>query len=274
MRRGLTGLVVAAVALLAAGCNGTAFDESAEPWNDPDAAWRQPAGTPLTAGITVPDGARLVGPVFTLLDQQKEDIARQSGYLLADGEPYAVSSALANQWDGANSLGEYRRDTLCRQDVDEGVEGKTKNYAYTGDAKPGTVQISCSVGLVLRAPQGDTELAQIETGRTLSFTLTKNITPADAPAQATLGWQPPFVEIPDELPVAPDGVSGPATAAGDSDWVPELDIVDGSFLAGPAWPAAMAATWRSSASPATPTPCSTTTLRSTPARPTSTPTPW
>jgi len=67
----LSGLAVGAAAAIA-GCtlvdnDSGAFDAAAEPWIDADAEWMQGQGTPLSYGVEVPDGARLVGPVFTKL---------------------------------------------------------------------------------------------------------------------------------------------------------------------------------------------------------------
>ena len=98
------------------------------------------------------------------------------------------------------------------------------------------MQISCTVGLVLRAPKGDNELAQIRTGRDLSFDLAKDVDSGERAGAGHCGLQTPFLKIPTELPVAPDGVSGPSSVTGDSDGVPPLEVVDGSFLAGPSWP--------------------------------------
>lgn len=231
-------------ALLAAACTSESPSEAvAEPWNEPDASWMQPAGTPLAEGVVVPEGARLVGPVFAQFDETKAlqgevVVGGQRGYLLVDGEPYAVATDFLDQWDGENTLGEYHRDTLFRQDV-QVAGGKIRNYDYTGDPEPGAVEISCDVGLVLVAPTGDTELEQIGTGRVLSFNLTKDVASVDVPTQGTVDWPPPFIAIPDDLPIAPEGVDGPTSVASDVDYLPDLEIVDGSFLAGPPWPGSL-----------------------------------
>lgn len=226
-------------AVLMAGCTSdSAPGPSSEPWNEPDAVWMQPAGTPLAKGVAVPEGARLVGPVFTVASSQKAElrgefaVGGQQGYLLVDGEPYAVATDLLDQWDGPDGLGEYPKDTLCRQQVDEGVEGKTHNYNYKGEAADGAVEISCSVGLIISQ-----RLVGEETfARSIGFGFTQDLTDPDAPVQGTVGWESPPIAIPSALPDAPEGVDGPNSVASDVDYLPDLEIVDGSFLAGPAWP--------------------------------------
>lgn len=235
-----------AVAILCAltlvACSGDGgSDASAEPWNDPDAVWMQPAGTPLTKGVEVPEGARLVGPVFTIASSQKAEqrgefaVGSQRGFLLVDGEPYAVASDFLDQWDGPDGLGDYPKDTLCRQQVDEGVEGKTHNYNYTGEAADGAVEISCSAYLVYDQRQVGEETFE----RSIAMSFTKDLLAPAASVQGEVGWQSPPSTIPDALPIAPDGVTGPSTVASDVDYLPDLKIVDGSFLAGPPWPGSL-----------------------------------
>ncbi len=186
------------------------------------------------AGVAVPEGARLVGPIFTTFDTVKAEnnefvVGRQQGYLLVDGEPYSVATDFLDQWDGANGLGEYPKDTLCRQQVDEGVEGKTHNYNYKGEAADGAVEISCTVGLITSQ-----RLVGEETfARAIGMSFTQDLADPDAPVQGTVGWESPPVAIPETLPEAPEGVDGPTSVVSDVDYLPDLEIVEGSFLAGP-----------------------------------------
>jgi hypothetical protein len=200
----------------------------------------QPAGTPLVKGVTVPEGARLVGPIFTQFDEAKAldgefVVGRQHGYVLVDGEPYAVATDFLDQWDGPNGLGEYPKDTVCRQQVDEGVEGKTHDYNYKGEAADGAVEISCSATLVYDQRRVGEETFE----RFIGMDFTQNLTDPDAPVQGTVGWESPPVAIPETLPEAPEGVDGPTSVASDVEYLPDLEIVKGSFLAGPPWPASV-----------------------------------
>jgi hypothetical protein len=240
MRPKLTTVaLVGLCALVLAACTETSdqLDTASEPWNDPGAVWMQPAGTPLAKGVTVPEGARLVGPVFTQFDEPRAlkgelVVGRQRGYLLVDGEPYSVATDFLDQWDGENGLGDYAKDTACRQQVDEGVEGKTHNYNYKGEPAEGAVEISCSVSLIFSQ-----RLVGEETfARAIGMSFTQDLTDPDAPVQGTVGWESPPVAIPETLPEAPEDVDGPTSVASDVDYLPDLKIVDGSFLAGPPWP--------------------------------------
>jgi len=215
---------------LMGGCTSdSASNASPEPWNEPDAVWMQPAGTPLARGVTVPEGARLVGPIFSQFDESKAldgefVVGYQQGYVVVDGEPYAVATNLLGQWDGPNGLGQYPKDTVCRQQVDDGMRSRFYNYDYKGEAADGAVEISCMVSL---------KTAGERWSRAIGMSFTQDLTDPNAPVQGAVGWQPPPVAIPDALPDAPQGVDGPSSVASDVDYLPDLKIVEGSFLAGP-----------------------------------------
>jgi hypothetical protein len=222
--------------LMTAACGVQADDPGPASVNWGDKPWLQPAGTPLTAGVTVPEGARLIGPVLTLFAPEQATVETQRGYLFVEGDPYRVASDFVDQWDGATSVDGQRDPKMCDQTVSTGDEGKTRSLDYTGEAEPGAISISCDVSLILREPSGQSELAQMRTIRTLSLSITKDLTTAGVAAQGIVEWRRPFVAISEHLPAAPASAEGPSTVASDVDYLPDLRIVPGSFLAGPPSP--------------------------------------
>ncbi|MGY1771166.1 hypothetical protein [Blastococcus sp. SYSU D00813] len=94
-------MVLAAVLVLASACGG---DSGASPeGSDPAAATLSPAGTPLTAGLVVPVGTQLVGPVFPRtsdLTARNTGVTADAGsvaVLRVDGDPFAAWDDLAGQ---------------------------------------------------------------------------------------------------------------------------------------------------------------------------------
>ena len=79
------GPVLAAVLVGAIGCG-----------DDPEAEL-SPPGTPLTAGLEVPVGTQLVGPIFSRVPYEGSPATTQLAVLRVDGDPFAAWDDLAAQ---------------------------------------------------------------------------------------------------------------------------------------------------------------------------------
>ena len=96
-------MVLAAVLAGASACAGDSDAVSAPGGGDPTTVELSPPGTPLTAGLVVPVGARLIGPVFPRpVDQTTlpgDAVARTGtiAVLQLDGDPFAAWDDLAGQ---------------------------------------------------------------------------------------------------------------------------------------------------------------------------------
>ena len=231
MRPVIAAVVAAAVASIAAGCaSDPASDASSDPSNDPDAAWMQPAGTPMGADLVVPQGAQLVGPVFSSVSQRSPIyggdwyVDGQQGYLLSDADISQISDDLVAQLGGPQGLQTQYNDTVCNQEIDRGGPLGVDTQPYTDDLDADAVEIICSATL----PNGVSEV-----GEGITFDLRQDATEADTPVQGVLTWSGSSVEVPTDLPQAP-GVNGDTDViTSDVEGDPDLEVVEGSFLAGP-----------------------------------------
>ncbi len=222
------------LAVTACGREDAATGSGSDEWSDKP--WMQQPGTPIVAGLVVPEGAQLIGPTFAELAGRKDEptVFAQDGYLLIDGDIFEVASSFVEQWPGEDSLGAAREDTVCRQLIDIGA-GSTQDKDYTGELLDGAVEIRCEFGLVVKA---EDESAGVF-GKSVEVNLWQDLTDADTTPQGTIGWVTPPTELPAHLPTAPDGVEGPRSVASNVDYLPDLEIVPGSFLAGPAFPGSL-----------------------------------
>ncbi|HVQ88214.1 MAG TPA: hypothetical protein VMT88_08530 [Actinomycetes bacterium] len=169
------------------------------------------AGTQLKAGLVVPEGAQLVGPVFTRWSDI--DAAPQAtAYLTMDGDLEHVSADLVDQ---AIALG-----------AGTDAEEEAFTDATTGcDAESlPSVQV-CTWGPPPVVPK-DWPLA---------FSLSDQLANADAPSLGTVTWLPD-ADTPIALPEPVDPGTGVSSVDGGIVHEVPLQIVDGSFLAGPVWP--------------------------------------
>jgi hypothetical protein len=220
----LLGLAACAVSAIA-GCtlvndDGGVFDAAAEPWINADAEWMQGRGTPLSYGVEVPEGARLVGPVFTKLSvwpgvHPPEQIA----LLLVDGDPYAVGRAFTRQWD-------VNEQPSCEQ-IYRTPKGAEQDAPYTGTTVDDALRIEC--GFALRI--GWWQFKHQGQLGSLGVWYTTDLTVPGAVTQGSVTWESAPRDFPKALPPAPDGVVGPGTVDGGE--AGDLDILDGSYLAGP-----------------------------------------
>ncbi len=71
-------------------------------------------------------------------------------------------------------------------------------------------------------------------GAALEVDLRQDVTQASSPVQGHLRWFSPDDALPSSLPEVPVGVDGPQTVPSGVEGEPDLQIADGSFLAGPA----------------------------------------
>lgn len=225
---------MAVVVLALAGCGAGSGDDPAlagpEPWTSPDAVWMQPPGTPLGGALVVPDGAELIGPVFSTLDRTSPIeggeliAAEQQAYLLSNADIVDVWEDIVEQLGGRSAVETDYNDSNCYQWIDRGGNLARTSEPYSGDLDADAVEVICS-GLLPNA------LA--EEGPGLTFELRQDVTASDQPVLGVVTWAEPDVEVPGSLPDAPDGVGGPRVITTDVEGDPDLDVVDGSFLAGP-----------------------------------------
>ena len=221
MRRVPAAIAVMLVgAVLMAGCTSdSASNASPEPWNEPDAVWIQPAGTPMAADLVVPDGAELIGPVFTNVKKSgagEWKVGQQSAFLLGSDGVDRIAQNLADQV-AAPKLVPMFGATLCVQEVV--TEDRTSIEPYRGDVQNSAVSVSCG-GYQRSAPELEVDLRQ-------------DVTAPSLPIQGHLRWFSPDASWPLSLPDAPEGVEGPDTVPSGVDGYPDLKIAEGSFLAGP-----------------------------------------
>ena len=221
---GRVGALAIAVLMVVGACSerGGSRASGPEPWLDPDAAWMQGEGTPIVDDLEIPKGARLVGPVFTQLKGADADLPQQIGYLVVDGEPAQVAKAFEQQWDG-------RAWSQCSQSYETEDGSRTRHTEYTGKVVDGALDISCGVGLARR---GWTDESTYLTGL-VSVTFEQDLTDPNTPADGEVSWWPPPQQIPRSLPPAPDGVVAPTRVESVDEYINDLVIVEGSFLAGP-----------------------------------------
>jgi hypothetical protein len=219
------------VVALVAGCTADPASLSGpEPWTDEGAPWMQPAGTPLGTDLLVPDGAQLVGPVFSTIGQRSPIdggewyVEGQQAYLLAEDDIVGVSDDLVEQLGGAGALEIDSGDTICNQDIDRGEVLGFETEPYTGDLDADAVEIRCA---------GNLDNGVSEPGGGTYFDLRQDVTEPDLPVQGIVSWSELDVQVPDSLPEAPDGVGGPETITTDVEGDADLEVAEGSFLAGP-----------------------------------------
>lgn len=231
MRRLAMSAVAAALAVCAAGCTSDSGpDASSEPWNEPDAVWMQPAGTPLGADLVVPQGAQLIGPVFSSVARRSPIdggdwyVDGQRGYLLSEADIADLSDDLVAQLGGLQGLQTQYNDTVCIQEIDRGGVLSVDTQPYTDDLDPDAVEIICSATL----PNGVSQV-----GEGITFDLRQDVTQSGLPVLGSVEWPESSVVTLDGLPAAPEGVGGPTTITTDVDGYPDVTVADGSFLAGP-----------------------------------------
>lgn len=231
----MRGTAIAALLLVVATTVAACSDDPAapsgpEPWTDEGAVWMQAAGTPMGADLVVPGSAQLVGPVFSRVDQRSPIdggdwfVEGQQAYLLAEDDIVAVSDDLVEQLGGVEVFELDDGDTFCHQDIDRGEILGVDTEPYTGDLDPDAVEIRCA---------GSLDNGVSEPGGGTYFDLRQDVTAPDLPVQGIVSWSELDVQVPDTLPEAPEGVGGPQTIAIDVEGERDLDVVEGSFLAGP-----------------------------------------
>lgn len=231
---GLTSVLLAGVSasvLALAGCSaGGSLDALDEPWTSDDATWMQPAGTPLGAGLVVPADTQLIGPVFSKLgrtspiDGAELFASEQRAYLFSNADILDVSSDIVEQLGGAGAVESDYNGSICNQEIDRGGNLARTPEAYNGSLNADAVEVTCS-GLLPNS------LA--EEGPGLSFELRQDVADREQPVLGIVSWAEPDVVVPETLPDAPDGVGGPHIITTDVERDPDLDVVDGSFVAGP-----------------------------------------
>ncbi len=232
MRPVIAVVAAAALAVVAAGCaSDSAPVSSTEPWNAPDAAWMQPAGTPMGAELVVPQGAQLVGPVFSSVSQRSPIdggdwyVDGQQAYLLSGGADIVdLSDDLVAQLGGPQGLQTQYNDTVCNQEIDRGGPLGVDTQPYTDDLDADAVEVICSATL----PNGVSEV-----GEGITLDLRQDVTESGRPVLGSVQWPESSVMTLDGLPDAPEGVGGPTTITTDVEGDPDLKVAEGSFLAGP-----------------------------------------
>lgn len=221
---------LAACAVLAACTADSVSLSGPEPWTEESAGWMQPAGTPLGADLEVPKGAQLVGPVFSMIGQRSPIeggewfIEHQQAYLLADGDVVDLSDDLVEQLGGVDALEAQHNNTICNQDIDRGEILGVDTEPFTGDLDPDAVEVRCMATL---------DNGVSEPGEGITFDLRQDVTEPDLPVQGSVGWAESNVVALDGLPETPEGVGGPDTITTDVEGYPDLEVTDGSFVAGP-----------------------------------------
>jgi hypothetical protein len=184
----------------------------------------------MGADLVVPEGAQLVGPVFSAVGQRSPIeggewyVESQQAYLLADGDIVGVSDDLVDQLGGPEALEADDGDTFCTQGVDRGEILGVDTEPYSGDLDADAVEISCA---------GYLDNGVSEPGGGTYFDLRQDVTEPDLPVQGVVSWSESSVQVPDSLPEAPEGVGGPQTITTDVEGERDLDVVEDSFLAGP-----------------------------------------
>ena len=217
-RDGKAGVLVLALLMAMTACGGgdasSGSEAGQQPWLDPDATWMQPPGTPIFAGLVVPRESQLIGPVVSRLNDTNKPphVTSQRAYLLIDGDIDDVAADLVRQWPRPDTFEQYRRDQ-CRDDRDLGER-------------------RCEFTLVIKP--ADEEAGFL--GRSIEVVLWQDLSDDNVRGQGTIGLATPPTTLPDALPEATEGVSGPQSVASNVDYLPDLEIVPGSFLAGPAFP--------------------------------------
>ena len=199
---------------------------ASEPWLDPNASWMLGEGTPIAVGISLPQGARLSGPLFLKPKTSQSSFTYQYGWLFVDADPYEVAKAFYDQWDGKPSQASMH----CKQKLNDASPKRA--MPYTGRVADGAERITCTVAFVLREYHIGEEAKDV----LLTIEYSKDPNEPAQPAAGRIYWPPPPVEVPMSLPEAPPDVAGPREVASDVDYLPDLQIVDGSFLAAPPGP--------------------------------------
>lgn len=243
MRQGLTAFaLVAVVSLVAAACTSDDGDlASPEPWRSPVATWMQPAGTPLTSELVVPEGSQLIGPVFaTSVKRSRSDssewrVTEQSAIVQADSDVVVVTKDLVDQSAGAFGR-EAARSVSAGTPVgscDQG--GAHGQIGALTDVDPDAEVVQCTVAPQGPAPEDEFdpgwERQAAVAGRQFHFRMSQTIAKPSDPILGTAYWAVDIL-VPESFPVAPTDVSGPDSVPGIVDY-PDLQIVGGSFLAAP-----------------------------------------
>ena len=188
------------------------------------------AGTPIAAGISVPEGARLSGPLLLTPTVDGRSFTSQQGWLFVDGDPYTVAREFHEQWSGEAS----RANMSCEQKR-VSSSGRVKRYPLVGEPADDATAVSCSIRFVLREFTLYHEVQHVS----LAISYKKDLTEPGQPAVGSVFWPTPPVEVPTTLPEAPSNVGGPDQVVSDVDYQPDLQIVDGSFLAAPPGPGSL-----------------------------------
>ena len=141
--------------------------------------------------------------------------------MLADGDIVDVSDDLVDQLGGADGLEGLYDNSVCNQDIDRGEILGVDTEPFTGDLDDDAVEIVCSAYV---RPNPD---------EWVEFDLRQNVTEPGLPVQGVVFWTEFGVQVPEDLPQAPEGVGGLDTITTDVEGDPDLDVADGSFLAGP-----------------------------------------
>ncbi len=201
-----------------------------EPWTSADAIWMQPARTPMGFDLVVPQGAELIGPVFSTFDTRSPVdggdpyMSEQQARLYSNADIVEVSDGLLTQLGAANMEGTQTSDSICVQEINRGETLGTTTKPYVGTADADAVELVCS---------GYWPNAVSDSGDGIEFDLRQDLRKPDQPVLGLVRWWESRVAAPGSLPEAPDTVGGPRTITTNVEGDPDLEIVDGSFLAGP-----------------------------------------
>jgi hypothetical protein len=241
-RSALLGFICAlALAPTLIGCGrGGPDGGTAEPWVGTDAPWLQSPGTPLSGDLVVPQGARLIGPVFSTVEKQSVDgrsqwaVTSQAAFLLADSDIGNMATDLVDQANPTDDSIVGSVQGGCYQEITRG--DRSVQRPYRDQVDPEATAVVCS-GSPLAPPEDsvpdpgwDAEYWRSQRG--LHFEMRQDVAPPFEPALAVLGWQDD-VRLPEELPPAQANVAGPDSVDANVEGYPDLRIVAGSFLAGP-----------------------------------------
>ena len=190
-------VVVAAVSALT-GCTIDSDSSDAAvvgPWDEPTATWMQPAGTAMVNGVAVPEGAELVGPVFSSVANTRDGewkVLRQSAFLLAPTGIEEIAQDLADQ-AAPPKLVPLSNGGLCIQNI-AAVEGFADTQEYHGDVLANAVDVEC--GGYQRSGPG------------FEFSLRQEMPQDSAWIQGHLRWFSPNDALPPSRPELPEGVDG------------------------------------------------------------------
>lgn len=185
----------------------------------------------MGAELVVPQGAQLVGPVFSSVSQRSPIdggdwyVDGQQAYLLSGGADIVdLSDDLVAQLGGPQGLQTQYNDTVCNQEIDRGGPLGVDTQPYTDDLDADAVEVICSATL----PNGVSEV-----GEGITLDLRQDVTESGRPVLGSVQWPESSVMTLDGLPDAPEGVGGPTTITTDVEGDPDLKVAEGSFLAGP-----------------------------------------